>query len=335
MQATVNAKELKAAVTFVSKVIRKPVLPILHCVLLSAEDGKLTVRATNLDIDLARTVKADVQETGQLTVDAKALKGYLGKVKGKGAVVSIESKPNLWATYTANGISVTLSALPTDDYPLSLTDVDWDHALGFGPDNLKQIAKFADHEDRTRIVLKCVLVEVYNGEDYRYRLTTADGYRLASTNAIEGEAVASYLLPVQAAEIIAGLKSTGVLKFGSHKYTNESLVGYAEFATGDSTVRSRLEEGKFPDYSQIIPASDKGTWVTFDTAALTEKLESLAAIADKYSHLVRIELHYDLAMLSVTDNDGNEGSAVLSLDWTGEEGFAIAFNAKYLSLIHI
>ena len=332
MQATVNAKELKQAVTFVSKVIRKPILPILDCILLSAEDGQITVRATNLAQDLTRTVKADVQETGEVVVNAKSLKGYLSKVKGKGAVVGIEScakldeKPASIAL-TANDIRVTLPTLDPEDYPLSLTDAVWDHAFAFGPDNLKQIAKFADRGDSSRIVLKCVLVEVYNGKDYRYRLTTADGFRLVSTNAVEGEAVASYLLPVKAAEIIAGLKSKGILKLKADE--GGSGFGDAEFSTDDSKVVSMLKEGKFPDYNQIIPDDDKGTWTTFDTQALTEKLESLATVSKSMAYLVKLSLSEGKAALSASDHDGNEAVTEIATDWTDEE-LAIGLNAKYL-----
>ena len=153
MQLTVDAKELKSAVTWTSKIIRKPVLPILDCVLLSAEDGKVTVRATNLDITLTRNVKATISEPGAVVVNAKALKGHLGKVKGKNATASMESYISKGEGYKlpmlaleANGIRVTLPTQDPEDYPLA-ANATWDHSFTFDPDavSLKRVAKFADH----------------------------------------------------------------------------------------------------------------------------------------------------------------------------------------------
>lgn len=346
MKATVSAASLKQAISWASKIVHRPVLPILDCLLLSAEDGKITVRATDLSVSLTRTVEATVSEPGQVCVNAKSLKEYLSKVKGKNATVSIESYVNV-ESYTngkatklptvsleANAIRVNLPGQDPLDYPLGVHDITWHDSFVFDPDavNLKQIAKFAAREEYQRVVLKCVLIEV---SDKGYRLTTTDGFRLVSTNAIPvfiafaSEAIASYLLPAEAAEMIASLKIKGVLAFGSHKYENGPTVDYAQFTTEDSTVVSRLEDGKFPDYNQIIPASDRGTWATFNTQALAEKLESLATISKDKAYLVKLELSSGKAMLSANDSNGNEATTEMPVDWTGEE-FVIAFNAHYM-----
>lgn len=328
MKATVSAASLKSAVSWVSKIVHsRATLPILDCLLLSAEDGKITVRATDLSVSLARTVEATVTEPGQVCVNAKSLKDYLSKAGKKNATLTIESKPVLLVMLEASGITVTLPDGNPKEFPQGLSNTIWADSFEFDPKavDLKQIAKFADRDqDNNRVVLKCVLAEVSSGS---YKLTTADGFRLVSTNAIPLDVHpiasdnASYLLLAKAAEMIASLKVKGTLRFGTD---------YAEFSTDDSTVTSRLDDGKFPDYSQIIPASDRGTWATFDTQTLAEKLESLAAVADKHTYLTRLELSNGKAMLSANDSDGNVGMTEMPVDWQDEEGFAIAFNAKYM-----
>lgn len=347
MKATVFAKDLKDAVTWTSKVIGKPLLPILDCVMLSVEEGKITVRATNLSVDLTRTVEATVSEPGRVAVNTKSLRNYLGKVKSKNTTVSLESyidestKTKLpWLALEANAIRVTLPTQDPSDYPLGLSNATWHDSFVFDPEavNLKQIAKFADHLDTTRIVLKCVLAEVCKES---YKLTTADGFRLVSTNAIPldvhpiaSEANASYLLPAKAAELMHSLKSKGVLAFGSRKFENGPTVDYAQFTTDDSAVTSRLEEGQFPDYNQIIPTSDRGIWAIFNTEELANTLAPFKAMTSRggnyhYSRPSNFSLSSGKLTLSATSEDGDQIESSIAVDWTGEE-LAIGLDASYV-----
>jgi DNA polymerase-3 subunit beta len=304
--------------------------------MLYAEGDSIQVKATDLEVMLFREVKATVTEATPVCVNARALKDYIGKAP-KGAVVSLETVTELYKglRVSSSMASVTLATQDPEDYPLAPHDIQWANAISLDPNaiSLKQIAKFASPPDEGRVVLKCVLIEVYPGG--QYRLTAADGFRLVNTNAISGDKIAEYLLPAKAAQVIASLKTKGTLRFGSHKYDdsdNGATIDYAEFSTDDSKVVSKLEEGKFPDYRQIIPASDRGTWVQFDTEAFRNVLESFVPISKERSSFTKLELTKGKVVLSAQDayqNNEKMAEAELAVDWTGDD-FAIGFNAKYM-----
>lgn len=343
MKATVSAKSLKDAVSWTSKVIGRPLLPILECVMLSADYDSIQVKATDLGVMLTRDIKATVTEGTAVCVNARALRNYLSKTGKATLSISTEPIPDSKLSSVvleANAIRVTLQGFDPDDYPLGLSNAAWTDSFEFDPQavNLKQIAKFADHErDKGRVVLKCVLVEVSKES---YKLTTADGFRLVTTNAIPIDVHpiasddASYLLPTKAAEIMHSLKSKGVLAFGSKQYENGPTVDYARFTTDDSTVVSRLEDGKFPDYNQIIPTSDRGIWAIFNTEELANTLAPFKAMTSRgsnyhYSRPTNFSLSEGKLTLSATDEDRNQIESSIATDWTGEE-LAIGLDASYV-----
>lgn len=324
MKATVSAASLKSAASWVSKVVKtRATLPILEYLMLSASDGTLEVKATDLSMTLVRQVKADVSEPGQVLIKARELKDYL---KGaKNATLTLEGTAKV-ITARTDKASMTFYGLDPNDYPLVPQDAKWDNAISIDPAEsmLPEIAKFADNDKKsTRLVLTCILVEVSDGN---YRLTTADGFRLVTTNAIPNaipaDAIASYLLPASVVKPIAALKAKGVLKFSQEK-------NIAEFTADTSRVQCMLVDGKFPDYNQIIPANDRGVWVVFDTMQLKQASETMANIGKYRAYLTMLNLSSGKAMLSTTSEDGNELETSMDVDWTGEE-LVIGFNAKYM-----
>lgn len=332
MKATVDAKEFRSAVTWVSKVVSsKAVLPILAHVLISADEDKVTIRGTNLSQTLIREVNAGVTETGEATVPAKELKSYLAKVAThKNIPMQIESCAKLdekpaWIALIIGEMRTTFSTGDPDDYPLATKDEGWDHAIPLDPKEamLSEVAKFAT-TDSSRAVLGCILTEVYNGEaNYRYRLTAADGFRLVNTSPVDGECVGSYLLPMQAAKIIA-TPGKGILKFKKDRWI-------AEFTASDSHIQSQLVEGRFPDYNQIIPSEDAGEWATFNTEQLSNALKPLAALTKHryHSDVTRLNLLGNDALLSATSDDGTKTEVTIPVDWDSND-FLIGFDASYV-----
>jgi len=316
MKAQVNAQELRNALRWVSKASNpKSAIPILGCVMLSAEDSKLSVQATDLEVMLTQDVEANVEAEGQLCVESVPLKKYLSKVgKNRDTVLTIDED----AFVTDLG-KVRFPVADPEDWP-ARTDVVYDEALTVNLDEvpLKELAQFMATDDR-RPILKSMLFEQ---RESGLSFCAADGFRLVSYGDTEGDALKEWLVPRTAILRMAELKGMGVVSFGS-KGTN----GYARLVNDSCTVDALLTEGRFPDYKQIIRDNDDGTWATFSTKEFAHALDVLkAVIEDKYTG---VTLKTELGEYTATLTDwGNKAKVEIVTDWDGE--YKIAFNADLM-----
>ena len=322
MKATLNAQELRNAVRWVSKVAKSSTLPILEGVMLRAEEaGRITVQATNLSTTLTQYVDAEVTDRdGGVCIEGKLLKKYLAKVgKKKDAILEIDCDGFITELGKVTLKSVT--ANPVEDWPrVTGQHEDYDVALHINLDDLplKKLAPFMGKEVGSRPVLESMLVE-QRAEGLTF--SAADGFSLVCHGSIEGEAEDSWLIPSGAIQRMAELKGDATLGFNSDRVCLQA---------GNSFVDSGLTEGKFPDYSQIMPADDRGTWATFDTTELVNALEVLKAVSDKYkAYLTILKLDGDEATLS--DNSGDCIATIYDWScWEREEPLDIAFSADLM-----
>lgn len=323
MKATLNAQELRNAVRWVSKVAKSSTLPILEGVMLRAEEAdRITVQATNLSTTLTQYVDAEVTDRdGGVCIEGKLLKKYLAKV-GKKKDATLEIDGDGFITELGKVTLKSVTANPIEEWPgVASQHEDYDVALHINLDDLplKKLAPFMGKEVGSRPVLESMLVE-RRAHD-RLAFSAADGFVLVCHGSIEGEVQDSWLIPNGAIQRMAELKGDATLGFNSERVCLQA---------GNSFVDSMLTEGKFPDFSQIMPADDRGDWATFDTKELTNALEVLRAVSDKYkAYLTILELDGDAATLS--DGGGDCRATIYDWsDWEQDEPFEIAFAADLM-----
>lgn len=324
MKAKLNAQELRNAVRWVSKATGKH-LPILEGVMLRAEEAdRITVQATNLSTTLTQYIDAEVTDRdGGVCIEGKLLKKYLAKVgRKKDAILEIDGDGLITELGKVTLKSVT--ANPTEDWPFQDRERDYDVALHINLDDLplKKLAPFMGKEVGSRPVLESMLVE-RRADGLTF--SAADGFVLVCHGPIEGEAEDSWLIPNGAFQRMAELKGDATLGFNSERVCLQA---------GNSFVDAILTEGKFPDYSQIMPADDRGHWATFNTEELTNVLEVLKAVTIAPAHLTILELNDEGTWLS--NNDNSCHAQLLSEEWPIEslaeldESFQIAFSSNLM-----
>ena len=276
MNLTINSTDLQAALTDAAKVVsKKSSLKVLGNVCLRA--GRLlTIEATDLSMAFSVNVKASVAGTGAVTVNAHDL---LAAVKSfpKGSILTVEAYDEKGTlTLAADGSTTSLETLSADEWPdLHLADKSipaFDILTGTLRDGLSSVAHAAA-SDEMRPILRTV---VFTLTERGLVLVAADNYRVAERVIYPGRTHNEglrFLLPIDTVTALRALMSGCAL-------VSVSTMGtaHAVFAWGDKVLVSRVVDGTFPNYEQVIPASPTTT-VTMDRLVFLAAVSGASSMA--------------------------------------------------------
>jgi DNA polymerase-3 subunit beta len=323
MHFTIGQSDFLEALTAVSNIVpaRTP-LPIIGNVMISARGDELALSATDLDLSVTVRAPASVEEDGRVTLPARkltdmirALPSSLVRVKAEREHVTVECESS---RFRVNG-------LPAEDFP-SFPELDFDQAFSVTAGNVEQMASrtaFAASTEDTRPILNGVLWQI--GDDVMHMVAT-NGHRLARASVrLEDKAkrpARDVIVPpkalVQVGRIFAPDDEVKVA-------FDEKQIGFR----GDrGVVFSRLIEGPYPNYEQVIPR-DNDKKLQADKERLASALRRMAVIASDQTHRVRLSMAEDMLKFFVSTPDVGEGTEQMSVAYDGDP-LDIGFNANYL-----
>ncbi len=327
MKFTCSTKDIASAVGAASKIVNAhTTVPILSNVLLTADDGAIKVRATDLELTLEHAFPAEVSESGAVTVPAKLFSGYLGNLPA--GLLELTGSPTR-ASVKAERSNYDFHALPPDEYPpLPAAQKGVSFAI-----NAKQFREgvgatifAASGEEARGAVLMGTLVEI---EGDNITLVATDGYRLAKWSArLErgiAEGALKYIVPSRAlAESARNIGSTETLEVTALGAQSNQL----SISADATSIVVRLVDGQYPNYQQVIPAKFDRS-VTVNTSALISGLRRAELVAGDRASMVKVAIAD--GQLIITANSDTAGNAYeeLPVEQTGAE-LTIAFNARYL-----
>lgn len=317
--------------TVARSVASRPTLPVLANVLLQAESGKLKLSATNLELGVIKTVKAEVKEDGEITVPARtfvevvtSLSGETIDLESDGEQLTI-SMPHFKATL--NGI--TASEFPT--IPLSS-----DRSISVSPQALQvsipEVA-FAAASEEGRPVLTGILTEI---KKHALELVATDGFRLAHKTAplVEDDKDVE-----QFKALIPRRTFEEVIKVIAEESTSQNEVlniatseNQIIFTIGDTSVSSRLIEGQFPAWEKIMPTKSICK-VVLDRGELLKavKLASVFARGEQ-SNIIKLEVKGgNLTVLSEAREIGGQVTQLTAIVSGEQPELLIAFNNRFLA----
>src|SRR3989338_9140269 len=281
MKCIVIADNFKKALSVIERAIGKdPAIPILSSYLISADKNTITITGTNLEIGIKISVRASISAPGQVVIPARQLSGYIATLQ-KDEKVTIESEGNDAKIIT--GTQETLfKGYPTEDYP-PFPSI---HSL-YGltckkNDIIDALARTTFSSSKTTV--KPELSSIYFLFE-REVLTVAatDSFRL-SEEKIKPVGFStklsktSFLLPTISAE-----ESARFLEYSDDETAEISIgKGEAIITSSDAVLYSRLTEGAFPDYQQIIPQKFS-THLTVQRSQLISHIRRASVFANKLS----------------------------------------------------
>lgn len=326
MKFSCNTKDISAAVGAASKVVNAhTTVPILSNVLLQAEDGKIAVRATDLELTLEQAFPAEVAEGGSVTVPAKLFSSYLGNLPA--GTLELTGTPTR-ASVKCERSNYDFHALPAEEYPPLPAATRGSHftiAAKKFRDGIDATIFAASSEEARGAVLMGTLLEI---EGDALTMVATDGYRLAKfvTTLDDGITGAEkYIVPSRAlAEASRNLGSTETIAVSALGAQSNQL----QMTAGDVSITVRLVDGQYPNYQQVIPAKFDRT-MTVSTAAFISSLRRAELVAGDRASMVKLAIANQT--LVVTANSDISGTAYeeLEIEQTGED-LSIAFNARYL-----
>ncbi|MCC6303989.1 MAG: DNA polymerase III subunit beta [Rhodobacteraceae bacterium] len=325
-----RAALLRAVAQAQSVVERRNTIPILANVLIEAEGGRVSLRATDLDIEVTCRAAADVARAGATTVSATLLHDIVRKLP-EGAQVALASDPaGERLTIQAGRSQFALATLPREDFPVMASS---EFACSFTAPaaalrRLFDKSKFAISTEETRYYLNGVFMHVAAGEGGArvLRCVATDGHRLARIDAP---------LPAGAEGmpgVIVPRKTVGELRKLLEDDEAAIAVSVSDtkvrFATPEITLVSKVIDGTFPDYARVIPTGNARR-LEVDAAEFARAVDRVATVSSERARAVKLQLEDDRLILSVNAPDTAAAQEELAVAY-GDERLEIGFNAKYL-----
>jgi len=317
-----KANLLNAIQTVQNVITSKSALPILSNILIEAQSGSLKLTATDLDIGITCVIPVDIQEAGAITVPAKRFSDIVKEFPLESIAVS--TKKNNQVTIDSDMCQFKIMGLLKEEFP-KLPEFKDKKVIKIDQAVFKQmlvLTAFAVSLDESRYVLNGILLKINKG---LLTLVSTDGKRLA---------VAEKKLPVEAdvdISVIIPLKTIHELNRNLQEDGELSLVvssNQALFDFGNVGIVSRLIEGEFPDYKQVVPpVSDNKMKVERNCLLLAVKRAALLATPDYQA--VKLEVFKNKLVISKSTPDVGEFHEELPVEYQGRE-LVIGFNPIYL-----
>ena len=330
MKFSIERSALLRAVSQAQSVVeRRNTIPILANVLIEAEGGDVSMRATDLDIEVVDKVPAHVERSGATTVSAVMLHEIVRKLPDGALIELAEDAASGRLTVEAGRSHFSLATLPREDFPVMASS---EYAANFAVPapvlrRLFDKSKFAISTEETRYYLNGVYMHVADADGGKVlRCVATDGHRLARIDAD---------LPEGAADmpgVIVPRKTVGELRKLLDDDEMQVAVSVSEtkirFATPDITLTSKVIDGTFPDYARVIPTGNSKR-MEVDAAEFAQAVDRVATVSSERSRAVKLSLSEDRLVLSVNAPDAGAAEEELTVAY-GDAPLEIGFNAKYL-----
>jgi DNA polymerase-3 subunit beta len=322
MKFTITRQNLHNGLAAVSASIpTKTTLPVLSNILFETAEDAVWMSGTDLDVAVRVKVPAEVAEAGTLTAPGKKLQEITRELPDQPVEVSTRGDQ---IELRCGRSHFKLNGLPADEFP-ALPEVNFDEgwsAKGEDLHNLIQHTSFAVSTEESRPILNGVLWELRDGS---MQMVATNGHRLARMSIPAGAASvpsADFIVPPAALQqvqrLFKGEEDLSVARSGNH-------LG---FRAGGTEVFTRLIDGSYPNYEQVIPKdNDKNAVV--EKRAFESAVRRMAVVASDQTHRIRLTFEPDRVHLNVLTPDLGEGHDELELTYEGEP-LEIGFNANYL-----
>lgn len=322
MKLICDGLDLSDAVLKVSKALSvKSANPILEGIKITAKGDSLTLLATDMELTIEKTIKADVLMEGETVVVGKYFVDFAKKLEKEQVELCRLFDGQLQIKYSNS--ESELQVFPAENFPKIEKDIEGSYFEISQADFKSVVEKtvFACSTDESRPILKGCLFEIVNGT-----LTTValDGFRMAVA---KKEVVASgdmkAVIPSRTLSEIVRLLDKENEKIKVFLQKNSLLVELENVS-----LFSRLIEGEFVKYNHIIPTSFTNT-VTVNKQALLNSIERAAIVArnDRYN-VVKFDIKEEIMNITAKAEVGNVNENV-DVKITGKD-MVIAFNGKYI-----
>ena len=318
-----SQENLLAGVQIVQNIVSsKSPLPILSNILLEVKGTKLRLNTTDLDIGISCEIPVDIIEEGAITIPAKRFGDIVRELPSGDITISV--KKNNQVDIEGRQCRFKLGGLPRDEFP-KFPEFKDKEAIQIEQSTLKEMLRltsFAVSHEESRYVLNGILIEI---SDNVIRIVATDGRRLAKVEkklpaAIKKEV--TVIIPIKAVqEISRNLRDEGTLSL---------IVGANQvlFDINDVLIATRIIEGEFPNYNQVIPKPAKNR-ITMNTQDVLSSIRRANLLSTPDFQAVKFEIFTNKLVISKSTPDVGESREVIPVEYDGEE-IMVGFNPQLL-----
>ena len=313
----------QASSKILSIVPPKTTLPILSNLLFELEEGKLSLKATDLDVSMTSTLEVDAQKSGSIAVPAKVFFEIVKELPDFD--LEISTYENRMEIKCGSGV-YKVSGFPAEDFP-KLPDIHFARQVKLdGKVLIRMIRKalFAVSKDETRPALNGIF---WHTKDEGLHMVSTDGHRLANISRKDikiGGYTKDIIVPPKVLENLVRLLGDEPGEVGI--IINESSI---VFLFENVVLTSRLLEGPYPNYDQVIPRDNNKT-MTVDREILNAAVRRVAILSNSLTHQVKFSLKGGELELSATNFDlGGEAKENMKVNYTNED-MEIGYNSNYV-----
>lgn len=326
MKLEVLKENLEKAIFKSEKVAGKNLtLPVLNCLLLEAKNDELVIRATNLDLGIEIKIPAKIELEGITAVNASVLNNYISNIS-KSKNISLNLENNNLIIKSENN-STTIKSIPNEDFPI-IPRIESKNSFKIDPklfiNGLKSVY-FSSSNSTIKPELASVMVEYKNGFIY---FTATDSFRLAEKKVDDSkikEGFEQILLPIKnISEIIRVLEDINTevyIEVDKNQISFESKGIY---------LNSRVIDGVFPDYEQLIPKEFK-TEIVVLKQDLLNSIRISTIFSDKFNQ-IRFKVKPGGKLFEIETNNIDVGESKTRIDSVLEgSDVEINFNHRYIT----
>jgi len=315
---------LAKALHLVSRMVgTRGTLPVLGNILLSSDKGRLKLAATDLEIGIQTWIGGKVTQEGAITVPARLLVDFV--TTNSDQKIRLEVKDTT-LSLTSDRFSANINGIPAGEFP-GIPEIKQENPLVFEAKALREAIQqtvFATAIDETRPVLTGVLLKM---EETSAKFAATDSYRLAEKTLPlrEKSAPLSVIIPSRTLQELNRMLGDSADSVEVYVADNQIL-----FVFNDTVFISRLIDGVFPDYMQIIPSKEKQTTkVDLQKDEFSQVMKMASFFARESANNVRMKVTPEFVEVAAISPQLGDTLSKLSGTITGDP-VEIAFNAKFI-----
>ena len=328
MKFSVNQKDLQDSLSFCQNVIeRRSTLPILSNVLIEAKSNRIKLTATDLDLVFVHHIdNVEITEEGEITTNSSIINDIVKKLSS-GKKICVEKISDSKIQLETEKSIFKLNCIDAKEFPLSEDEVDGEEILLNSQNFLKLLnkCKFSISNDETRHFLSGIFLHFTQSEEKNFlTAVSTDSHRMSISkmrlnNSIKFEPI---ILPKKTIYQLCSILENfnGDLKL----YNSKTKI---KFFLNNSILTSKVIDGKFPNYIQVIPKNNKKK-LEADLELFQKSVDRVASVSSDKKDGVRFKISKDKLDLSV--NNANSGDGKESLSVKFDHDLDISFNSKYL-----
>ena len=310
----------------------KATMPILSNVLIEAEKDQISLTTTNLDLGIRCKIKAEVKETGSVTLPVKRLAGIVRELPN--VDVMFDATPAHQVKLTSGGSTFRIMGIGKEEFP-PLPEFGEEKAYSLEQAELVTMLKsvaYAQSTDETRYILNGVY---FNFKDGKLSLVATDGRRLALISKemdVPAATAGAIILPAKTVGELTRLLDKGEkvkINFNDRRAafqiaTDKDTSGLIDHVY----LYSKVVEGNYPNYHQVIPKETQQR-IKLERELFLQCVHRAALVCSEKANSVKLKLSSNLLELTAQSPDFGEAHESMAIGYSGPD-LQVAFNPTFL-----